>query len=344
MSKFVGLELLRGLAAIWVMLFHYKQVYPDVDYIYPYVDNFISKGGLGVEMFFILSGLIISLRYQSSFGGRFCFVEFYNYMVKRASRILPLHMLCTTVMVLGALVLSRLLSFDLDGTRFDLKNVFASMFLLSFYFDSVIDINMPAWTLSAEMLIYILLPFAFYISNLKSNLYVVLLALCLIVFAFFDNSSDPMYRLFCGYLFGLLSASIFRSDVEVGKLVSYAFFGLILYFSTGWYLVLLFTFGFILILSCKINYIFVRFSILEAICVWVGRLSFPIYIVHWPVRTYVRSVVDVLNLNIDNAWLISIYCGLSLVLAIVLHVFFEEPVRKIFVNKLSLQSAKGKVA
>lgn len=67
--KLVWLEVMRGLAAVWVLLHHAAQSINH--FVSPLGDGalFIENGYLGVDFFFILSGFIIahsSLRLESS--------------------------------------------------------------------------------------------------------------------------------------------------------------------------------------------------------------------------------------------------------------------------------------
>src|ERR1700744_4959496 len=79
---------LRGVAALWVVLFHMELETPI---------PIIEKGYLGVDIFFILSGFILMHVYADR-------KEFnYNEFVRaRLARIYPLHML--SLVVLGIIV------------------------------------------------------------------------------------------------------------------------------------------------------------------------------------------------------------------------------------------------
>src|SRR6185437_5078025 len=73
---------LRGIAAIWVVLFHL---------FWPGIDPVTRTGYLGVDIFFILSGFVLSHVY-------FCKEEFFTrsgyrrFLLTRLARIYPLHL------------------------------------------------------------------------------------------------------------------------------------------------------------------------------------------------------------------------------------------------------------
>lgn len=84
MTRLPGLDLLRAIAIVWVMLFHSFLVGglgPDLAWLSRY-------GWMGVDIFFVLSGFLIGRQVLAPLarGGDFSFGEFY---ARRAYRILP---------------------------------------------------------------------------------------------------------------------------------------------------------------------------------------------------------------------------------------------------------------
>lgn len=69
-----SLTALRGIAALWVVLFHMDVIvyYRDLGPLLPHEwSGLITQGYLWVDFFFILSGFIICHIYGSQFSGRF---------------------------------------------------------------------------------------------------------------------------------------------------------------------------------------------------------------------------------------------------------------------------------
>ncbi len=60
--RFKFLDSLRGIAALAVTLFHIFILFGGVSsYSFPfYLDHILSKGNLGVQVFFVLSGFVIA--------------------------------------------------------------------------------------------------------------------------------------------------------------------------------------------------------------------------------------------------------------------------------------------
>ena len=84
-----ALTSLRGLAAWWVVVFHFREALPPQ--MPAFLHSIASYGYLAVDLFFILSGFVISCRYSEYFSSK---IEIRNIMIfygLRLARIYPLH-------------------------------------------------------------------------------------------------------------------------------------------------------------------------------------------------------------------------------------------------------------
>jgi peptidoglycan/LPS O-acetylase OafA/YrhL len=90
---------LRAVAATWVVLFHLQ------NYARPYIDpipllrSFVAAGWTGVDLFFILSGFVISLRYVDSMGRRPGVRSAGRFWLNRFARVWPAW--ATVVLLMG---------------------------------------------------------------------------------------------------------------------------------------------------------------------------------------------------------------------------------------------------
>src|SRR5204863_67708 len=76
---------LRGVAAVIVMLYHFCGT---DSYLRPYLPNLISRGYLGVDVFFVLSGFVMALTYAALFKDGSAGVDYKVFMVKLPGRVL----------------------------------------------------------------------------------------------------------------------------------------------------------------------------------------------------------------------------------------------------------------
>jgi peptidoglycan/LPS O-acetylase OafA/YrhL len=144
-----ALTALRMIAAALVVVHHYYQSAPNT---HPVVEAIIQEGHIGVTIFFVLSGFLITLRYYAEVKTEVSRQVFFNYFVKRFARIYPLYF---TVLLISVLVTTEpyppaALLFFVTLTH----SLFAEISPL---------FVPPAWTLSVEEGFY-LTAFAVYAS------------------------------------------------------------------------------------------------------------------------------------------------------------------------------------
>lgn len=146
----ISIQILRGLAALLVVLYHIAKK-GVVAGAYP--SNFFEFGQFGVEIFFIISGFIMS--YITA--GKDINVS--SFMVKRAVRILPMYWFFSTI-ALCALIAIPTLAF----THTDLPPGIISSYLLLPEPDHSL-LLLVGWTLSYELLFYMVFALATKVSG-----------------------------------------------------------------------------------------------------------------------------------------------------------------------------------
>jgi len=145
------LTALRFLAAMWVVSFHY----------WPALTNgplpmLVQKGYLGVEMFFVLSGFILSHVYLESFGqGRF---RYRTFLWARIARVYPLHL--ATLFGVGALVLAAAAAgFAMQNDLAHWGSLPANLLMVHAWgLAPEAAWNHPSWSISAEWFAYLCFP------------------------------------------------------------------------------------------------------------------------------------------------------------------------------------------
>ena len=145
------LTALRFFAAAWVVLFAF---WPRLDV--GFTPAIVSKGYLGVEVFFILSGFILSHVYlPSAEEGRFHYGKF---LWARLARIYPLHLIClATIGVLG--VAAVMAGRDIDPNILSTPALLPNLLLVHAWgFAPVSGWNHPSWSISAEWFAYLSFP------------------------------------------------------------------------------------------------------------------------------------------------------------------------------------------
>ena len=149
-SRYVLFDLLRGLAAIFVLVFHMNYM------LGPYSPG-IHKGYLAVDFFFILSGFVIAANYHVTVRPAITWPDF---LAARFARLWPLFFVATLVGCVA--VVSKL---SRDAGYFDAFGVFRSLALNSVMLPSFFKLygvdrlflfNGASWSVFFEVLINLL--------------------------------------------------------------------------------------------------------------------------------------------------------------------------------------------
>ena len=169
------LTAMRFFAAMWVVCFHF---WPSLGLAMP---NLVAKGYLGVELFFVLSGFILSHVYLHAFGTqRFRYRDF---LWARLARIYPVHLV--TVIGMGALIAGATLVGLQTGDKVLIWSSLPAQLTLTqaWGLSPLGGWNHPSWSISAEWFAYLTFPlFAWVAWRLRARpKTAVLLALVLVV-------------------------------------------------------------------------------------------------------------------------------------------------------------------
>jgi peptidoglycan/LPS O-acetylase OafA/YrhL len=173
------IQILRALSVILIFFFHSN------------LESF-SKGYLGVDIFFIISGYVITkiLEEKIFYRNKYKFKEFY---IKRILRIAPVYFFIINIFILTFLIIGPLTDLDYIINKIQFIFTFSSNFYyLSHqkeYFDNIFqDPLSHTWSLAVEMQFYFAFPFLYYFlkKNLNQKLIIKVLILIIISSIFFN--------------------------------------------------------------------------------------------------------------------------------------------------------------
>ncbi|WP_375305417.1 acyltransferase [Bradyrhizobium sp. A11] len=142
--RFVVLDFYRFVAALGVFIFHLKLIDTGIS------PAWNGSFGLFVDMFFILSGFVISYSYPSDARGVAAYSRF---MIRRIARIYPLHLLSLLIFVV-------LIGVGLERTARSTPLDFLYNILLvqAWGVTDHLSFNSPSWSISAEFFCYLIFP------------------------------------------------------------------------------------------------------------------------------------------------------------------------------------------
>ena len=365
-SKYLpSIDSLRALAVLAVIIYHV-----DV--------NYLPGGFLGVDLFFVLSGYLISsliIKEYRKTGS----LNLYNFYIRRARRLLPAVYFMITVglvvMVLFNEVLLRKSHLDAIFGYIYSSNWWYIFHKLD-YFDSF-GAQSPfkhLWSLAIEEQFYMIFPLLFLLVNrkkkskdgtykLNKNFLYVVLGLILVsliahILLFDINNISRIYfgtdtRAF-SLLVGVVGAILYPMErlhakvtpqqnmlYSVVSLVSIAILITVMIY-TSEYNTLLYRGGFLLVAilgliviisSGKQHTLMSRLLSFKPI-VFIGKISYSLYLWHFPVLVLTTPVSEIGNPNIIFVILRVI---LTFILATASYVFVETPIRKLgFKNYINI--------
>lgn len=142
-----GLQILRALAALMVMIYHTGYVLDDF-YGFQAVSQYLRFGAAGVEIFFVISGFIIWHVHANDIGradraGRYAW--------RRFARIYPAYWIITLCVLVPALLVPGLVSAE----KLSAGHISESFLLVGFGFSQEMPILPQGWSLFHEVKFYL---------------------------------------------------------------------------------------------------------------------------------------------------------------------------------------------
>ncbi len=148
----------RFLAAAWVMLYHYQPALAASGLLVPVLHEFLRLGSVGVDLFFALSGFILTHTYLTRLGPRLTGSGSLNFWWLRLARVYPVYFLMLNVAGLAALAEGVVTG---EGRRdwMTFPSYLEQVFMVQEWGpDPQRGWNFPAWSLSMEWLAYLFFP------------------------------------------------------------------------------------------------------------------------------------------------------------------------------------------
>ncbi len=160
-QRFIGqLTGVRFVAAFWVLLYHYQGALATAGLLVPVLHEVLRVGRLGVDLFFALSGFILTHTYLTKLGPRATWRGARHFWWLRLARIYPVHFVMLNVAGIAAVAQQKLGS-SVSGSKDWLTPVdYLRQVLLVHEWgpNPQRGWNYPAWSLSMEWLAYLLFP------------------------------------------------------------------------------------------------------------------------------------------------------------------------------------------
>jgi peptidoglycan/LPS O-acetylase OafA/YrhL len=362
-NKLIGLEALRFLTALAILVYHYRHfayiadqpvgLVPERLPLYGLLKPFHDSGAFGVWTFWCISGFIFFWKYRDpiaehSIGG-------WKFFVLRFSRLYPLHLV--TLLIVALL---QTLYFDLRGYFFVYQNNDLPHFLMQLFMASDWSIvrgdsfNGPIWSVSVEVLVYFL--FFLMLRVTRSWLLNVVIVLACMNAAFLSASGQLTNCMALFYVGGLaaiarkaVAASRFKRPIEAGAWFAVIVVGPFVVFRLrdqldNFALPLFVTYTPILLfcLSREIAAPRVLQSMIEA----AGNMTYSSYLLHFPLQLAIVLCFAVFGrpVPVYGGALFAVYLLTTLLLSYLTFRYFEAPAQNLIRGALLTVDDPAKVA
>jgi peptidoglycan/LPS O-acetylase OafA/YrhL len=177
-DEIVALTSLRGIAAMAVVMQHFSATAQQHSVVT--IPSLVPHGYLAVDLFFVLSGFIMSYTYLASFQ-RHGLIAYGDFLLKRIARIVPLNVaVLMVIMAAGQLSLAfldRNIIYHSEHVGIDLA---ANLFMLQ-GLGIGRNLNAPSWSISTEFAAYILFPFLIFVVFSRRRAFPLLVVLSAVV-------------------------------------------------------------------------------------------------------------------------------------------------------------------
>ena len=358
-----ALTAVRFLLALGVVLFHYSIVWPYDDRA---VTSLLERSRLGVDVFFVLSGFILTHVYAGP--RRPPTLDYGRFLVARLARIYPAHLavLAFATAVVGAGMLSGA-AFERGG--YTLAGWWRTLLLTQAWTPTgqTYEWNGPTWSLSAEWFAYLLFPAFAWIGLKLGRRPWVLLALAAGLFLGFDAAyraafAQPLThaefnlgiaRIVPEFLYGVAlyrlgeqlspGPSVARSAALAAALAMVA----LMHFGADERLIVAASGALVLTLGL-LSKAGVGQALGRPWMLLAGEASYALYVVHFPMILAWNGVVEKLGLRGPAPPLtwpeVAVLLALTTGAALALHLWIERPARSLIRGWMDRRRAVGQAA
>lgn len=329
-NRFFILEVFRGIAALFVV-FHHALV--SIEYYHNYTTPFLKFichiGKYGVDFFFVLSGFIITYSYSETTSNNFQGLK--RFLKLRCIRIY-------TPFVPISIFL--LLLYHFFPT---ISNASKNIDLVTSL--TLIPLGKPAltvaWTLSHEMLFYLIFSLRFLLPKYWNTLIICWVSLIVCHYLFFDFSSHSMIQVLVSpynleFIFGCWVAHLFLTNrmFSIKQMGSILCLCLVVFFyivANGYYEVP-FLSNFVFMLFCGL---LIQWSLVKQLqpvksVIYVGTISYSIYLIHNPLQVIIVRFFPKFHSELSLIFLLTLIVFFVLLFSGFYYQIFEKKLTNFF--------------
>ena len=370
-QKFLALDAIRGIAAVVVLMYHYWLFFCFNTSFAPPFHEIVYKinryGFFAVDLFFILSGFIFCSIYGEKVASQK--VSLKEFSLLRFSRLYPLHWLTLLiVLVMQLFRSSHALSDYPVGYSHSLFSFLLNIPLVqNGWVTTAYSFNGPAWSISVEIMMYLLF-FAVFLCgrDKKTIFFLCTFFACMGSIMFFYNWQNGLHfiklqaaRGLTGFFLGCVMAMVSgyfdkNKKYELAFTIFLALFAIAMMVLQNnlrntqndplmdrYPMYVYAVFPALIYLSVKVKVLSQILSIRPLL--HLGSMSYSIYLLHLPVIILIKTVDELMGLNLDysSRLLYLAFIAFVVILSYFTFNYFEKPMQSYIRGKFKIGKQKG---
>lgn len=355
-GKYPLLDSMRAAAILLVLMrhaVHFTEHKPDGE-----LWNIWFNGWIGVDLFFTLSGFLITHHLLSNWPRQGVKTYLSHYFLKRSLRILPLYIVILTITTMALVPFFRL---EFEVSYFDI--LIHTVFMQDYF--HIATILVPLWSLGVEEKFYLLAPLLAYLAynyvqrDVVIGCCIVLLLTLLIRGWMLHSDADtlsyndffwqyraPFHFSVAGILCGAISALVYKKcqaslvAFQLRGIVSLALLVMVLLIlswqpwmeENQWHyaniVIVLISICFSTLLLLCLATTQLNDTLIQKVLRFIAKIAYPLYLCHLLIIPLATVITHAILLPEDPLYFYAfflIYLGLSITFASALHLLIEKP-------------------
>ncbi|WP_199763579.1 acyltransferase family protein [Vibrio vulnificus] len=312
-----SIHLARGIASVLVAWIHAVQFFPDGfdSELFDGKSSIVIVGGLGVDLFFIISGFVIALNVNNN-------IDYKRFICSRVVRLVPVYWLYTFAFYIAMLCFAK------DYLFIPTELLYSLLFIpYENQFGAVQPILSVGWSLNYEMLFYVSVGLLMFMNSKKFYLFLPLIFIGAINFHYDVIIFEFLLGTFLFYLYNkrcFLNTCLALAFLVASPVVILMFSSLA-YGEGGVSRLLIWGCGGAMFLYSVLhfeNHLTILPKPVFRYLYLMGTVSYTLYLSHWFVGFVSYRFLDFLPASLQ----VSMTFLLMLVIAVPLYFILEKPI------------------
>lgn len=353
-NKLLGLEIVRFISALAVLVWHYQHFYyvadkptnfvRDQQPFYSFLKIFYNYGYWGVEVFWCISGYIFFWKYGEAISNKI--IKGKKFFILRFSRLYPLHLITLLFVMLLQQAYFLLNNYFFVYQNNDFSHFALQLFMASNWVHHLeYSFNGPIWSISIEVLVYFIffVTLRFISKSALINIFVIVLWAA----SKKANITHPIFDCLAFFYVGGLAA-IVRQSIENTKqrfILKAIAWGVVCFMPLPiWafklYEAKYFNYLFLIcytpmILFCISENISVN-AITKKVIEAMGNMTYSSYLIHFPIQITIAIYFSITKTAIPqyDSTLFVVFITSTLIAAYFIYRYFEVPAQDIIRRNL----------